>query len=178
MENKNVKQHIQSKYGNWLDQSKIICKRNGLVGEAQDLLHEVLCEILSFSPQKLSELYEKMEKNYCALDCLIMHMLKLNASSPTAPYRNRYFKNLPPVDSNSDLNDLVVFGDASSRDIMKEVESILDHLDISEKKRSIFIFCILEGHKESEWPGPESTYKVSRTITYVSNLIRDFVRGK
>lgn len=102
-----IRNYINERYDRWLDYSTYHCNRSGLKGHDVDLLNEVLISLLEKPKSQLMKLYEKKKPNgYRDIDYFVLRMIKLNATSKTAPYR---WKNKPvPYDENTDYSELEI----------------------------------------------------------------------
>ena len=176
MKNKIVNEHIQNMYSNWLKKSKGYCYKYGLKGQASDLLQEILSDILSKNPEKLSELTENEANNYEDLDHYILKMLWTNARSDSAPYRQRYVKPALHIDYNVDPFDLEIIDESYTDESYQNILEIYHHLDITAQEKKIFEFYYLEHKQIKHWPGPEHQNKVYKICRSVIDKIKNEVK--
>lgn len=180
-----VKKYIEKRYDRWLDYSVYHCQRAGIDGEGVDVLNEVLCDLLQKPTEMLLELLNKKSGQYRELDYFVLRMIKLNATSPTSPYRHRYRS--VAVDANVDymrleIEDMDVDEDEydSASYILektRKVREILDALDLTPRARKIFEHRFLHGEPFTEWDGPEPVKMLYETYTKVTELIKNMVNG-
>lgn len=166
MEEDPIIRHINLMYPNWRDLCKIICAPQHLIHESDDILHEVLLYILVKKRDELVRLYQKEEKGYKALDCIVVHIIKKYAQSPTAPYRQRYHRQVR-INNNIQLDKLNLPELAPQEDLFQQIVNIFNQMDLLPKERDVFRFIFIENHKLSEWQGPESISTLSRICTRI-----------
>lgn len=164
--------HFRKMYPNWLKRSMIICAKRNMKTEAKDVLHEVLLYLLINKKDVLEELCKKQEKDFKALDCLVISIIKRYVNSQTAPYHQKYHKNNPPVDPKIDLNNLYIPDDNYDPAYLEEIVNILNRLPILEINKQIFYFHYFENHTYSEWPGPQSISTQSKICSEIVHLIQ------
>lgn len=88
-----ILQYILFRYENWHDYARHVALVHHFEGWEDDLLNDVICDLLQKDPDKLNELYTRRTKMYVngkqttELDKFVLKMLKINASSPVAPFR-------------------------------------------------------------------------------------------
>jgi len=154
-----VRKYIERRYERWLDYSKYHCGSQWMAGEEGDLLNEVMISLLEKPEEKLLELYNKKHKQYRELDYFVLRMIKMNATSDTAPYRH---KNKPaPIDRNVDYSSLEIEDieddqyDHSGeilektrliREAIEDIEEQSDPLDVE-----AFFFKYFDGEKSTAW---------------------------
>lgn len=179
-----VRSYITKRYERWLDYSKYHCAMQGMAGEEVDLLNEVMINLLEKSEEKLLGLYNKKHKQYRELDYFVLRMIKMNATSDTAPYRHRY-KPLP-VDANINYSQLEVEDledDEEDRageifkktriihEAIEDIEPYTDPLDIE-----AFFFRNFDGEPGDKWK--ENNAKKCYERSYLVNRkIREFVNN-
>ncbi|MFC2112112.1 hypothetical protein ACFLTA_02495 [Bacteroidota bacterium] len=87
-----INQYITKRYYRWLDYARYHASLVKLSDQAEDILHEVLVSLINKDPDKLQELFNNKKDQYTELDFYVLKMIKLNAYSPTAPFRHVYLK--------------------------------------------------------------------------------------
>jgi len=179
-----VRNYITKRYDRWLDYSKYHCAMQGMTGEEVDLLNEVMISLLEKPEEKLLDLYSNKHKQYRELDYFVLRMIKMNATSDTAPYRHRY-KALP-IDENENYSHLEI-EDVSDdeedrageimrktlivREAVDELEEYTDPLDIE-----AFFFRYFDGDPGHNWK--ETNPKLCYDRSYkVLNSVRKFVEN-
>lgn len=184
MAKEEINKYIQKRYDRWLDYASYHCSCAGIGDEAIDVLNEVLLDLLQKPEVKLIGLLHKRSEQYTELDYFVLRMIKLNATSPTSPYRHRY-KPIP-VDANVDYSRLDVedLSDEEydrSADILEktnQVREILFRLNLSEKARKVFEYRFFHGEMFCDWPGSESEKELFDTYYKVISLIKEKLNGK
>lgn len=179
-----INKYIEKAYSRWLDYSKYHCSCAGIDDEATDVLNEALCDLLQKPEKRLLDLYGKKSGQYTELDFFVLRMIKLNATSPTSPYRHKY-KPLP-VDGNIDYARLDIEDEEYSDydrpgEILEKtqaVRKILDKLNLSDKAKRVFCFRFFEGEMFSDWPGLESEKELFDTYYKVVGLIKEKLNNK
>ena len=184
MATEEINKYIQKRYDRWLDYASYHCSCAGIGDEAIDVLNEVLLDLLQKPEVKLIGLLHKKSGQYTELDYFVLRMIKLNATSPTSPYRHRY-KPIP-VDANIsysqlDIEDLDYDDHDAPGDIIEKtriVRNIFDSLIISEYAKKVFIWRFFCGERFSDWPGAESEKELFDTYYKVINLIKEKLNHK
>lgn len=180
-----IDKYIEKAYSRWLDYSKYHCSCAGIEDEAIDVLNEVLCDLLQKPAEKLLSLLNKKSGQYTELDFFVLRMIKLNATSPTSPYRHRY-RSLP-VDGSVDYTHLEIEDHEEDDDIDRPAEilektntvrKILDDLSLSDKARRVFCFRFFEGERFCDWPGSETEKELFDAYYKVVSLIKDKLNRK
>ena len=151
----------------------------------------MLCDLLQKPEEQLLSLYAKKSGQYRELDYFILRMIKINATSPTSPYRNRY-RSLP-TDGNVDyqrldLEDEVVDEDAEDRidtilSQTRQVRQVLDELEKSDMviggyARRIFEHKFLHHESFSDWEGGGSEKKIYEIYNSVLSYVKLKIEGK
>jgi len=115
--------HVAHMYPFWLDRAKHDCQESGLKGHEEDLLNEVILDIYTTKLDKALCMLPKMAattaKNdkirtylkrngladdiLCEFDFYVLRAIKLNATSPRAPYRWNIMKHSTKKDENIDI---------------------------------------------------------------------------
>lgn len=175
MGNNSIEHHIRMMYPNWLQQSKRLCANLGKQQEAQDILQEVICDLLQRYPSKIQEWCKKQEINYKALDCMVINILRKNIYSHSAMCFQKYDKKRPPIDRNIDINEIQI-ADTPEINLLEIAEAALDKIKISPRQKEIFFHYYFQHKALSEWAGPESHSKLSRTCQRVILLLREEIK--
>ncbi len=182
--NQEINNYIEKAYSRWLDYSKYHCSCAGIEDEAVDVLNEVLCDLLQKPDKKLMDLYARKSGKYTELDFFVLRMIKLNATSPTSPYRHQY-KSIP-VDVNVDYTRLDIEDEEYSDydrpgEILEKTQTIrkiLDELNLSYKARRVFSFRFFEGERFCDWPGKESEKELFDIYYRVVDLVKEKLNNK
>jgi|GEM_PF-144914 len=153
-----IENYITKRYERWLDYSNYHCELAGMPDEASDVLNEVLCDLLQKDNAKLEKLLQAKKNGYTELDFFVLRMIKLNATSDTSPYRNKY-KPCMPVDNDTDCSRLEI-EDKSTNVVdnsailflkMQIVRFVFDHLEMPNLNRAVFKYRFFEDRPFSEW---------------------------
>lgn len=103
-----IEKHIAENYKKWLDYARFFSQQGGIPDEAEDVLQEVIIMVLAKGEPFILKLLKKPAQKSCKtqLDAYVLRLLKMNAVSNTAPYKNRYKVryNTELKDSNVDLS--------------------------------------------------------------------------
>lgn len=176
-----IENYITKRYERWLDYSSYHCGLAGIEDEAIDLLNEVMLMLLTKPHQELERLYQAKKGQYRELDFFVLRMIKLNATSTTAPYRN---KNKPiPKDSNTDYTKLDII-DEPDNDIdravlvlwhLRIVRFIFDRLELSEFDRAVFEFHFFQDGQFKDWPRIDTLKSLYSSYSYTRALIQRIV---
>lgn len=182
-----LNQYINQRYPRLLEYSNFQCNRSRLPGHGQDLLHEVIYKLFLKDENKLYDLYLNKKNRYTELDFFILRMIKVNATSNTAPYR---YKNVDTaissrIDANTDVyslelpeevrsfhgrrNDLIL---AQMRQIRKVYSSLLTP---DEKAVFEWIFFEDQGVKDLAKAG-FSQYKIYKLRKSAILKLKEFFR--
>lgn len=181
-----VRKYITKRYERWLDYSKYHCAMQGMAGEEVDLLNEVMISLLEKPEEKLLELYNKKHKQYRELDYFVLRMIKMNATSDTAPYRHKY-KPIP-VDANISYSQLEIEDLADDeedrageilrktriiREAIEDIEPHTDPLDIE-----AFCFRYFDGESGDNWKESDINRKICYNRSHrARNSIKVFVEN-
>lgn len=179
-----VNDYITKRYDRWLDYSLYHCGHVGIKDEAIDVLNEVLCSLLQKNDRLLNRLLETKKNGYTELDFFILKMIKLNITSPTSPYQNKY-KHIP-ADDNVDYTRLEledIQEDQTDRseivlEKMHQIRDIFESLDLSEQARSIFEYRFFQDGNFSEWEGEKSQKDLYDTYNGVISIIKRKLSGE
>lgn len=179
MATEEINKYIKKRYDRWLDYASYHCGCAGIADEAIDVLNEVLLDLLQKPESKVTGLLRKKSGQYTELDYFVLRMIKLNATSPTSPYRHKY-KPIP-VDANIsysqlEIEDLEYDDEDAPGDIVEKtriVRSIFDSLIISDYAKSVFIWRFFYGEKFSEWPGIETEKELFDVYYKVVSIIKE-----
>ena len=179
MATEEINKYIQKRYDRWLDYASYHCSCAGIADEAIDVLNEVLLDLLQKPECKVVGLLKKKSGQYTELDYFVLRMIKLNATSPTSPYRHKY-KPIP-VDSNIsysqlEIEDQEIDDHDAPGDIVEKtriVRRIFDSLIISDYTKRVFIWRFFYGEKFSEWPGVETEKELFDVYYKVVSMIKE-----
>lgn len=179
-----VNNYIAKRYDRWLDYSKYHCGLAGTPDEANDVLNEVLCALLQKDDKMLCALLSAKKNGYTELDFFVLKMIKLNATSDTSPYRNKYKP--VPSDDNIDYSRLEIEDMAEETEDntsivlerMHQVREIFDNLDLSPLARKVFSFHFFQDNNFTEWTGQEPLKRLYEIYNGVQELIRKKINGE
>lgn len=179
-----INKYIEKRYKYWMDYALYHCTRAGIQDEATDVMNEVMAMLLEKGDDFIRGLYDKKDSKYRELDYFVLRMIKLNVQSPTSPYQHKY-KPIP-ADDNVDFQrmDLVDESDEEEDqaerilDMMHQVRTALDGLDLSPKAKAVFSFKFFQGESFTDWPGKESKKELYDIYNGVLQMIRDTINGK
>jgi hypothetical protein len=185
MATEEINKYIQKRYDRWLDYASYHCSCAGIGDEAIDVLNEVLLDLLQKDDVKLLGMLNKKSGQYTELDYFILRMIKLNATSNTAPYRHKY-KPIP-VDENVNFADIELedteYDDAYERrqdeilEQMNKVRKILKSSFLEPRMRLIFEWRFLHGFKYVDWPGEESEKQLFDIYYKIIDSIKQELSG-
>jgi hypothetical protein len=164
-----INAYISKRYPFWLDYAVYHAEQARLHDQGQDLLHTVLESLLRKDPGLLSELLSRTRRSrskkdeiYTELDYFVLRMIKLNATSLLAPYRQ--ITKSPPVDANMDPWRLNVIdngpdeGESYNDRILRQqrrARELLAGLDIPSRDKEIFSWKFFADNPLRSWPGNE-----------------------
>lgn len=179
-----VNNYITKRYERWLDYSAYHCGLAGIPDEAKDVLNEVLCSLLQKNDRLLNRLLETKKNGYTELDFFVLKMIKLNASSPTSQYQNKYRE--IPTDDNVDYNRLDVEDssdelydrNAEILDKLHLVREAFDSLDLGALAARVFEFHFFQDGNFSEWEGPETLKQLYEIYNGVLELVKKKITGE
>ena len=145
-----VKTYINQRYPRYLDYAVFQCGCAGIGDESEDVLHESLYQLFQKPIEKLQELYEKKSGQFREIDYFLLRIIKMNATSKTAPYRAKY----KPIPRNEnvcytkldieDISDDEYDYPAEILEKKNKVREILEGLNLSEQARRIFLSGFLK----------------------------------
>lgn len=179
-----VRSYITKRYERWLDYSKYHCAMQGMAGEEVDVLNEVMLSLLKKPEEQLLDLYNKKHEQYRELDYYVLRMIKMNATSDTAPYRHLY-RPIPKDDnvnySHLEIEDLADDEEDRAGEILRktriineaieDIEPYTDPLDIE-----AFYFRFFDGEPGANWI--EKKTKICYDRSYrVMNSVKIFVNN-
>jgi hypothetical protein len=184
MAKEEINKYIQKRYDRGLDYASYHCSCAGIGDEAIDVLNEVLLDLLQKPEVKLIVLLHKRSGQYTELDYFVLRMIKLNATSPTSPYRHRY-KPIPVV-ANVSYSQIDIIDEVDDEsdipgdivDKMRVVRGIFDSLIISEYAKKVFVWRFFCGERFSDWPGAECEKELFDTYYKVIGMIKEKLNGK
>ncbi len=179
-----VNNYITKRYDRWLDYSKYHCGLVGIRDEAVDVLNEVLCALLQKNEELLDRLLSMNKNGYTELDFFVLKMIKLNATSPTSPYQNKY-KHIP-ADDNVDYTCLEIEDfqeDQTDRselvlEKMHQVRDVFESLDLSDLAKRVFEFHFFQDGNFSDWEGEETQKQLYEVYNGVQSLIKRKLSGE
>lgn len=179
-----INNYIAKRYDRWLDYAKYYCNLVGIPDEANDVLNEVLCSLLAKNRTYLLGMLHSRKNGHTELDFFVLKMIKLNVTSPTSPYQNKYKS--APADDNVDYTCLEVEDTAGeeldrSGEILEQmhlVRKTLDELDLSPLARRVFEFRFFQGGNFNDWEGKETHKQLYEIYNKVQALIKGRVSGK
>ncbi|NLO71982.1 MAG: hypothetical protein GX102_13765 [Porphyromonadaceae bacterium] len=178
-----INNYISKRYERWLDYSEYHCTHAGIADEALDVLNEVLCSLLQKNEKFLLSLLHKKSGQYTELDYYVLRMIKLNATSLTSPYRQKYsaiprdengycFENIPDVDYEE------VDTPAEIMRMTNKVREAVEALNLSEKHRKIFDFKFFQAESFRDWKGTESISELYKEYNRILELVKSSVHGE
>lgn len=179
-----IDNYISKRYERWLDYASYHCTQAGIPDESHDVLNEVLCSLLQKDSHKLEFMLDAKKNGYTELDFFVLRMIKLNATSNTSPYRNRY-KSIPS-DNNVDYNCLDI-EDVQEKDEdksahilerMHQVRDVFESLNLSLLARRVFEFRFFQDNNFADWTGPETLKRLYEIYNGVQDLIRKKISGE
>lgn len=176
--------YIAKRYARWLDYATYHCGIVGISDEAYDVLNEVLCSLLTKDSQYLLRMLHTKKNGYTELDFFVLKMIKLNVTSPTSPYQNKYKR--IPTDENTDyakldIEDVIDDSQDRSGDIlckMHQVREAFEELDLSPLAKHVFEYRFFEGANFSEWDGEETQKQLYEIYNKVVELIKRKISGE
>ena len=150
-----IEKYIKKRYQRWLDYSKFHSAQAGIPDEAVDLLSEVLLSLLQKDEELLLRLFNSKIKQYTELDFFVLRMIKLNATSLTAPFRRNY-KPIP-ADENVDyqiqeIEDIQSDEHDRASELLDKYHSvcqIVDRLDLDNYEKQVFELLFIQGETVS-----------------------------
>lgn len=179
-----INEYITKRYDRWLDYAEYHCSHAGIPDEANDVLNEVLCSLLTKDPTFIIRLLHSKKNGYTELDFFVLRMIKLNACSPTSPYQSRY--KVIPTDENVDYSRIELPDEDEEQfdragDILDKVHlvrNILDSINLSPLARRVFQYRFFEGGDFKEWPGKEDMRDLYEIYNKVQSFIRQKIQGE
>lgn len=163
-----------------MDYAEYQAAKAGLSDQAGDILNTVMEMLLKKDPAELDNLlsktkksYSKKNENYTELDYLVLHMIKLNAHSPTSPYRHKT-RNVP-TDANVDPLTIEREEDPTEEanteivilEKCRKAREVLEDLNIPTIDKEIFSWKFFADNPLRSWPGGESYSTVCSTYNRV-----------
>jgi len=184
MVSESVSRYITERYPRWRDYAEYQAARAGIPEDADDILNEVMLSFLQKDNQELERLFSRKRESYShadqvytELDYFVLKMIKLNATSLTAPWRFKS-KSLPTDEnvtwSDLEIEDLGPDGEDSQEEQLQKwraAREILDSLEISDQEKKIFTWKAFADNPLASWPGPESY----TAVCYIFNRTRELV---
>lgn len=178
-----INEYITKRYERWLDYSEYHSTHAGIGDEAVDVLNEVLCSLLQKDVNMLFSLLNRKKGSYTELDFFVLRMIKLNATSITSPYRQKY--SAIPKDENSDswMMDIpdVEYDEVDTPAYIlrmtNKVRDVVEKLDLSEKHRRIFDFKFFQAESFRDWQGDEGISELYKEYNKVLQLVKSSING-
>jgi DNA-directed RNA polymerase specialized sigma24 family protein len=179
-----VKKYIEKRYDRYLDYATYHCGCAGIADESEDVLQESLVQLFEKPSEKLQSLYDRQSGQYREIDYFLLRIIKMNATSDTAPYRAKY----KPIPRNEnvcytqlDIEDVVDDErdyPAETLEKMNKVREALEELNLSERAKAIFHFRFFCGEQFKNWQGEESEKELFDVFYKVQKLIKERINGK
>lgn len=182
-----IENYITKRYERWLDYSNYHCEMAGMPDEASDVLNEVLCNLLQKDNAKLERLFQAKKNGYTELDFFVLRMIKLNATSDTSPYRNKYKPFIPTEDVDfdfsrveiEDVREEVADKNTIILDRFHQVRDALESLDLAPSAKRVFEFRFFEDGNFNEWDeGSETLKQLYEIYNKVLTLVRKKINGE
>jgi len=169
--------YITKRYQYWLDYATYHATLASLPGQGGDILNTVLESLLRKDPEYIKALYEKKKQGYTELDFFVLRMIKLNAHSPTSPYRHK--TRTVPTDANVDPWSLEIVESGESKVDKSEIilgqfskiRKALDNLNIPKQDKDLFHWVFLADNPIRTFPGEGSYSRNCRRFNEVRNLV-------
>lgn len=176
-----IENYVTKRYERWLDYVSYHCAMAGIEDEATDVLNEVMSMLLAKPHQELEKMYQAKKGQYRELDFFVLRMIKINATSITAPYRSKN-KSIPK-DANTDYTKLDII-DETDNDTdragvimwrMRIVRFIFDRLELSEFDRAVFEYHFFQDGKFTDWPKTDTLKNLYSSYSYTRAIIQRIV---
>ena len=140
-----IEKYIKKRYDRWLDYSSFHTEQAGLQDQAVDVLNEVLLSLLKKDEDSLLKLLHSRKEQYCELDFFVLRLIKMNATSNTAPYRFKN-RNRLPIDINVDYSRLEIVDLKEpeidkSHEILEKLKTlckIVERFDMNKIEKEVF----------------------------------------
>lgn len=173
MSSKKIEEYISRAYSRWKDYASFQASQAGINDQGGDILNEVLLALLQKPTEQIEALLAKKKGKYTQLDFFVLRMIKLNAHSPTSPYRHKT-RNVP-IDLNIDpllIEKEDIPTEESENDIVilencRKAREVLDSLPIPAIDKEIFSWRFFADNPLRSWTGPESYSSVCTTYNRV-----------
>lgn len=176
-----IENYVTTRYDRWLDYASYHCAKAGIPDEAIDMLNEVMLMLLVKPHQDLEKLYQARKGQYRELDFFVLRMIKINATSMTAPYR---YKNKPILaDANTDYTKLEIIDEPDSEidraaltlRYMHVVRFIFDRLKLSKFDRAVFEYRFFQDGQFSNWSKTGTKKDLYDSYNYTRAIIQHIV---
>jgi len=191
---KEIAKYFSERYPRWLEYAEYQADSNNLAGEGGDLLNFVLLDLLNKGNDLILQLYLQDKDNYSGLDFFILKMLRVNATSKTAPYKWAYHKVqhdhsaiiplLRNMDSDSDRkteNGAILLENKELEDPWQDDQQvqepneyiclrseqarrILSELDVPEVEKEIFRWKVFHDQAMSHWPHKDNVWRIYKKV--------------
>jgi len=179
-----INKYITKRYHRWLDYARYHCTQCGIADEAEDVLNEVCLSLLKKSEKCLEKLMSAKSGQYTELDYYVLRMIKLNASSPTSPYKSKY--KAMPVDLNVDFRVLEI-EDCSDEEPdrsayilerMHEIRGTIEEMGFSERAMSVFEFRFFQDGVFKEWDGDDNIKELYDLYSQIINVLKKKINNE
>jgi len=183
MVSKELDQHITNSYQRWTDYAEYQANLAGIPDQAGDILNTVLEALLKKDQAQVSNLLNKQKGPYTELDFFVLRMIKLNAHSPTSPYRHKTRtvntdSNVDPYSiEKEDFLDLDPDKEQMILEQCNQAREILDHLGVTPREKEIFSWKFFADNTLRSWPGEEPYSTVCSTYSRVKRLMVAKIRN-
>lgn len=175
MANKKIDNYVTTRYGNWLDYAKYQARVNK-IEDANELLNEVLCEILSSkSNEELERMIEEQSSKGSELDFFVLYMIKLNSSSMTSRYRYKFRReklNYEADVSQYEIEESEQLHYDEQIDRLMVIRKALNELDVPDVYKQIFAFRFLAKNNLTDWKGEYSLKHLYFIYNKVFSLLK------
>lgn len=176
--------YIASKYKYWLKYSQYYCELCGIGDEYEDVLNEVLLSLLQKPEEKVNHLLSSKKGQYTELYFYVLRMIKLNASSQTSPYQNKY--KAIPFDSSINYTELeisdVPYDDELENeyliDRIHKIRDIINRIGLSEKQIALLEFRFFQSGEFKDWKGTESIKELYDQYSKIMDVIKRKIKGE
>lgn len=179
-----IEDYITKKYGCWRDYASYHCEMAGIPDESLDVLNEVLCNLLQKDSDKLEQLFNAKKNGNTELDFFVLRMIKLNVTSSTSPYQNKY-KQFALIDQDVDFSRLEI--EDLKEEYVDNNEVILNHfhqvrnaielLDLAPLAKKVFEYRFFQDGNFADWRGEETPKQLYKVYNTVLSLVKKKIDG-
>jgi len=178
-----IEKYIGERYQRWRDYAQFHCRLAKIPDEAGDVLNEVLMSLLQKNEKMIIKLFNRKKRGYRELDYFVLKMIKLNAHSPTSPYRHKTKdvlkdENIEPW--NLEIEEVQVEETDPNQEKLenfRKIRCILEGLNITDFERKVFVWKFFGDNSLNSWPGNESYPNVSKAFHKVSRLMKRRIKN-